>query len=153
MRKLFSGVLAVALVVPLGACTEAGPKEQVGTGLGAVLGGIGGAQIGRGSGRTAAIIGGTLLGALVGQQIGRSLDRTDEMRAQQVLEYNRTDQPASWHNPDTGAEVTMVPVRTYRSSGGEYCREYSTDIYVEGRREEGRGTACRQPDGTWKIMN
>lgn len=156
MNRLVILALVAALAVPLGACEnlDAGPKQQTGAVLGGVLGGVGGAQVGKsGSGkRTAAIIGGTLLGALIGSQIGKSIDTTDELRAQQVLEYNRTQQPTSWYNPDTGANVTMVPVNTYQSSSGQYCREYQTDIVVGGRTEQGYGTACRQPDGSWAIV-
>jgi surface antigen len=148
MRRLFAAVVMISVGVPLGACTEARPKEQTGTGPGAGVGGTGGAEVGRGSSGTA-IVG----GVLVGQQVGGSIDRTDEMRAQQVLENNRTDQATSWRNPETGADVRMVPVRTYQSSSGDYCRQYNVDIHVGGHREEGHGTACRQPQGTWRLVN
>jgi surface antigen len=148
MRRFFAAVVVISVAVPLGACTETRPKEQAATGAG----GTGGAQTGRGSSGTA-IVGGVLLGALAGQQVGRSIDGKDEMRAQQVLENNRTDQAASWHNPETGADVSIVPVRTYQSPSGDYCRQYHVDIHMGGRRADGHGTACRQPEGTWKSVN
>jgi surface antigen len=153
MKRTAVKILMGALLVSLVGCAGMGPKEQAGTVVGGALGGLGGAQIGSGRGRTAAIIGGTLLGALVGQNVGRSLDRSDEMRAAQALEYNRTGQPTSWHNPDTGADVTVVPERTYRSENDRYCREYTMNIIVGGRREKGYGTACRQPDGSWQTVS
>lgn len=36
---------------------------------------------------------------------------------------------------------------------GEYCREYVRTITIGNRIEEGYGTACLQPDGSWKIQN
>ncbi|MEQ8398496.1 hypothetical protein [Thalassobaculum sp.] len=34
-----------------------------------------------------------------------------------------------------------------------YCREYTTTAYVNGRPVESYGTACRQPDGSWRIVS
>jgi|GEM_PF-4889674 len=33
------------------------------------------------------------------------------------------------------------------------CREYSTTALIEGRQQRLTGTACRQPDGTWRMMS
>jgi hypothetical protein len=38
-------------------------------------------------------------------------------------------------------------------SNNPYCREYQRDVVVGGQRQESYGTACRQPDGAWKIVN
>lgn len=35
----------------------------------------------------------------------------------------------------------------------DYCREYTRTIYVGGKPQEGYGTACLQPDGSWQIVN
>ncbi|MCB1530608.1 MAG: hypothetical protein H6853_05580 [Rhodospirillales bacterium] len=35
----------------------------------------------------------------------------------------------------------------------EYCREYVRTITIGNRTEEGYGTACLQPDGSWEIRN
>jgi surface antigen len=143
---------AAALVVVLAAGCAGGPREGVGTVLGGAAGGIAGSHIGKGHGRTAGIIVGTLIGALVGQDIGRVLDDADELRAAHVLEKNRTGQSSSWANPDSGSEVTVVPTRTYQQPSGEYCREYQTEVTIGRRAEKAYGTACRQPDGQWKIV-
>lgn len=34
----------------------------------------------------------------------------------------------------------------------EYCREYTTEIMINGEAQEAYGQACRQEDGSWKIM-
>jgi surface antigen len=149
-------MLVRAAVVVLSATMVAGcetpTKEQTGTVLGGVAGGVLGNQIGHGHGRTAAVIGGTLIGALVGGAIGREMDQNDRYRAQQALEYTPTHQSSSWQNPDTGNQYTVTPVRTYETAQGP-CREYETDAYIDGRRETVVGSACRQPDGTWRAVN
>lgn len=33
-----------------------------------------------------------------------------------------------------------------------YCREYTQHFNVGGRIQEGYGTACMQPDGSWEIQ-
>ncbi len=58
-----------------------------------------------------------------------------------------------WHNPDTGHRGDVTVVRHGRDSRtGEYCREYQTKVTVGGRSEDAYGLACRQPDGSWKIV-
>ncbi|MFA6500160.1 MAG: RT0821/Lpp0805 family surface protein [Desulfurivibrionaceae bacterium] len=130
-----------------------GGKEVTGTIIGGVLGGaIGAATAGRGPGRTAGVIVGTLLGSLFGHEIGKSLDEADELRTVHVLEKNKTGQASTWTNPDKESEITVMPSRTYQSPSGEYCREYQTDVIVGGEKQKAFGTACRQADGQWKIV-
>ena len=33
-----------------------------------------------------------------------------------------------------------------------YCREYQHTVTIDGKQEKAYGTACRQPDGSWKIQ-
>jgi surface antigen len=120
--------------------------------IGGVLGGLLGNQVGgHGPGRTAAVIAGTLAGAAIGGAIGQSMDITDRMNTSAALENVRTGVPTTWRNPDTGNQYTVVPTKTYDSGAGP-CREYTIDAMVGGRKEKVYGTACRQPDGSWRIQ-
>ncbi|HXH72576.1 MAG TPA: RT0821/Lpp0805 family surface protein [Mariprofundaceae bacterium] len=150
MKKVVIILLAAALSMPLAGCQT---KQQTGAVMGGVLGGVLGSTMGRGSGRTAAIVAGTLLGAYVGSEMGRYMDESDARKAQAALEYNRDNQSSSWHNPNTGADFETTPTRTYRADNGQDCRDYETDIIVNGKHEKAHGTACRQPDGTWKTVD
>jgi surface antigen len=71
---------------------------------------------------------------------------------QYALENNPTDQASDWVNPDTGHGGAVTPVRTYTDAEGRPCREFTTTIIIGGREEQGYGTACRQPDGSWQIV-
>lgn len=148
---------AVAAVVLLGACADQGPKQQAGTVLGGVGGAVAGAQFGSGKGRLVGVAAGTLIGALLGSEIGKSLDRADmayvQRTNQQAFEYGRSGTAQSWRNPDSGHYGSVVPRPAYQTSGGQYCREFQQTITVGGRTEQGYGTACRQPDGSWQIVN
>ena len=33
-----------------------------------------------------------------------------------------------------------------------YCREFQRDVIIDGKSERAYGTACLQPDGSWKIV-
>lgn len=155
--KLKTIALAAALVTALGACQNTGPKEGAGTLLGGVAGGLLGSQVGSGSGQLVAVGAGALLGAVLGSQIGKSLDNADRaamsQTTQQSLETAPSGTTTSWRNPDSGNYGTITPQPAYQSSGGEYCREFQQTVTVGGRQESAYGTACRQPDGTWKVVS
>jgi len=144
--------LAVAGALLVAACADQPIQEQQGMIIGGVVGGVLGSQVGRGHGRTAATIVGTLIGAAVGGAVGRSMAETDRIKTAQSLETVRTGVPSTWRNPDTGNQYTVTPTRTYDSSQGP-CREYTVDAIVGGKREQVYGTACRQPDGSWRVVS
>lgn len=150
-RKLLTAAVLGATLA-LGGCATDRPNEQAGMIIGGALGGLLGNQVGQGSGRTAAIIVGTLAGAAIGGSVGQSMDQTDRLKTARSLETVRTGVPSSWRNPDSGNQYTVTPTRTYESSQGP-CREYTIDARVRGRPETVYGTACRQPDGTWRTSN
>jgi surface antigen len=100
---------------------------------------------------------GALAGGLLGSEVGKSLDRADkaamEKTSHGALESYRTGQTATWSNPDTGHSGTVTPTKTYQTAQGQYCREYQQTVTVGGKTEQAYGTACRQPDGSWKVQN
>lgn len=132
-------------------------KQDAGTVLGAVGGAFLGNQIGGGSGRVVATVAGGLLGAALGNQIGASLDRADlalyNQTATRALETGQPGQSFPWQNNQSGNSGVIVPSNYYQASNGQYCREYTQRIKVGGKSQEGYGTACRQPDGSWQVVN
>lgn len=163
MRAMLTGIskktIAVSLMtatLALGGCAQdAGQKETGGALVGAALGGLLGSQFGKGDGRLAATAIGTLAGAAIGSSVGRSMDEVDRMKMRQA-ERTAYSAPLNetivWNNPDTGNHGSVTPVRDGRTDSGAYCREFQSEIIVGGERETGYGTACRQPDGSWKIV-
>ncbi|MGO1075690.1 RT0821/Lpp0805 family surface protein [Inquilinus sp. CA228] len=155
MRKYTIAAVLVGAVA-LAGCQDMGQKQGIGTLVGAGGGALLGSQFGSGTGKLVAVGAGTLIGAWLGNSVGASLDRSDQMYAEQT--YNRSFESAptgtesSWRNPDSGNYGTVTPTRTYRDSGRD-CREFTQTIYVEGRAQTGRGTACRNGDGTWGIVS
>lgn len=159
MKNLFLGLAAIS-VIAISACTNTtqgwGTKQTVGTGAGAVAGGLLGSQVGGGSGRLWATGAGALLGALVGSEIGSSLDRADRMYANKAISRAHEapiGETVTWNNPESGNRGSYTPVRDGTSTAGRYCREYQQTVYVGGREEQAYGTACQQPDGSWEVVN
>jgi surface antigen len=163
MRKGLIGVAALSLL--LAGCTNAGNgpgefganKTTLGGLLGAAGGAVAGAQFGKGRGQLAAVAAGTLLGALVGSEAGKSLDRADQQyawRAQQQAQAAPIGQTIVWSNPDSGHSGQITPTREgHIPATGEYCREYQQSVRVGGQTQRAYGTACRQPDGSWRVVN
>jgi surface antigen len=134
-----------------------GPKENTGTLLGAGSGALIGAAVaggGTGNRLAGATIGG-LLGGLIGNRIGASLDEEDQQRAyaaqMEALEHGKSGAPVSWRNPDDGRYGTVVPGPAYVQAGRN-CRAFTHTIYIDGVPQTARGTACRNPDGTWTPL-
>ncbi len=78
------------------------------------------------------------------------MDDTDRLKTAHTLETVRTGVSSEWKNPDTGNEYRVTPTRTYETIEGP-CREYTLDATIAGKPETVYGTACRQPDGSWRV--
>lgn len=151
--KIWLMPLAAVLALTQVGCAAKITREQSGSVLGAVVGGVVGDQFGGGRGNDIATVVGVMAGAMIGSDMGKQLDKVDEMNAQRVLETTPTNQTSTWQNPDTGHQVAFVPTRTYQETSGRYCREYQSTVTVGGEVQRGYGTACRQPDGSWEMVN
>lgn len=156
MRKArFLAVLLIPAVLP--ACSGDGPtKQDAGLLTGAVAGGIIGNQVGRGSGNVLATMAGAVVGGIVGSEIGRSMDEQDRRLAAQAeyaaLEEGESDRPRRWRNPDNGRYGDVVPGRPYKRASVD-CRDYTSTVFIDGKPRTMKGTACRNPDGTWRNVD
>jgi surface antigen len=154
-------VLLLCLVVGCETTDPGGPPVQRPPAK-AAIGGLGGAAAGgllaaALGGRPEGIAAGVILGGLVGGAIGDRLDAADRRQAQQAtvraLESTPSGASVPWRNPDSGNSGTVTPVQTYQTHTGQYCREYQQTVTIGGQQHQSYGTACRQPDGSWRIMN
>ena len=127
----------------------------------AIIGGAGGAAAGgliasAFDADTAGILGGMIVGGLIGGAIGNRMDAADRREANRAtysaLESAPSGTTARWHNPDSGNSGATTPKRTYQAQNGEYCREYEQTVTIGDETQSAYGTACRQPDGKWKVV-
>ncbi len=157
-RLYFVLPIIAGIGVSVSACsTQDGgiTKSESGTVLGAVAGGLVGNQIGKGRGNVLATVAGAVVGGIVGSELGRGMDERDRQLAQaaefDALERGQSGVSRQWKNPDNGRYGDVVPSKPYRR-GANDCRDFTHTVYIDGRPQQMRGTACRNPDGTWQNV-
>ena len=152
MKKL---ILVGLVSLPL--ISGCASKMQTGTALGALTGGALAYGLGQDSSKKELwTVLGIGLGAMIGQSIGQQLDERDQMLMAQTFEFAMekapTNETAKWENPDTGVGGSVTPTKTYSTTEGTPCREFTTTVSIGGQSEQAYGTACRQADGSWKVQ-
>ncbi len=92
---------------------------------------------------------GQALGGVLGGPVGASLADDDRQAAwdAQVAALD-SGQKRSWR----GAQGVFGFIEPGAATG-DGCRAYSQTIYVAGRANRGRGVACKQGDGSWKMTS
>lgn len=93
-------------------------------------------------------------GGLIGGSIGSRLNQADRRMALQAeyraLEYTPGGKAVEWQGSGVGGAVTAA--QPYRV-GSQDCRQYMHVVSSGGgQRQTARGTACRNPDGSWTPL-
>jgi surface antigen len=149
-------IVAIAMLPVMFAACGPGNKQGTGTIVGAVAGGAAGAAIGGRDNRIPGMAVGAVAGGILGNVIGKDLDDRDRQLAAaaeyQALEYGQSGSPTPWDNPQSQHRGQIVPGKPYQQ-GSTHCRPYTHTIYISGQPQTVRGTACRQPDGTWQAIS
>jgi len=68
-----------------------------------------------------------------------------------ALEDHVSGETVAWINPDSGAQGTITPVRTFKATDNDWCREFRTVLSQDDTSQSQRGIACRTPDGIWQT--
>jgi len=140
--------------------TDQGSNERIGSTAGAVIGAVVGSRIGTSLGkRSGRILGaslGAIFGSMIGKEISRTLSQADIRRAdksaQKAMETGNTGKTVTWNNPDTGNSGTYKPISDRKQEGHKVCRDFESAVVIDGEKNVATGRACRQPDGSWKIV-
>lgn len=94
-------------------------------------------------------------GGLVGGALGAALERTDRKIAfeaeYKALEYSKGGELVAWAGASGSVAGKVVAAQPYRV-GSQDCRQYSHEITLSGSASNARGTACRNTDGTWTLL-
>jgi len=150
-------LLAIVSIFLVSGCAGTYSKQDTGTAVGALAGG--GLAYGLGqnsSNKEIWTVLGIGLGAMLGNQIGQQLDERDRLMMGQsfqvALEQAPDNNSSSWNNPNTGNSGYTTPTRTVVASNGTPCREFTQTVNIGGKAQQAYGTACRQADGSWKIV-
>lgn len=99
----------------------------------------------------AAISGGGLLGSVFGNSLTPS-DRQLALNAEyKALEYGKAGEAIDWAGSDVNAAGQVKAMQPYRV-GSQDCRQYSHELMINGAKTATRGTACRNNDGSWTLL-
>jgi surface antigen len=144
-------VVLVALTLAACAADPGAGSRQDGASLGTLANSLfSTSQAGSAAGVTGSV-GAAPAGGILSGPVGASLDERDRRRAaaaeKQALEQGQPGEPVGWRGGG-GRHGTVVPGVDYEIRGTR-CRDYTHSIYIEGRPQTARTTACRNPDGTW----
>jgi surface antigen len=179
--KIHKLIASVAILIALASPAHADDDALLGTLGGAALGGFIGNQFGHGAGRMAATGLGAFTGAVIGNSFASSLERENAPSygrygysyynaapyyapAYTYYEPNYVAPPAPppriiYVQPSEvvgyrDREPTIVE-GAYMEPGYEapqhYCREFTQTIRIGDEVHESYGTACLQPDGSWRV--
>lgn len=79
-------------------------------------------------------------------------DRAEASSAQYyALQFGRPGAPRSWQG-DSGASG-LVSVGPYVRVNSLDCRDFVHKVTVTGQTHQNKGTACREPNGDWDIVD
>lgn len=157
MKKwLLAGVLTV-MTIDMTGCTP-GNNVPGSTAAGALAGGLVGNQLFHGKNAFAGVLAGALIGGVIGDQIGQHMDKQDQINMKSAVINTPMNQEATWKSDKAGpggrpVTYTVRPVRNFSTAASSYCREYQTTVTVGGEAKHAYGKACRNPDGSWKILS
>jgi surface antigen len=144
-------VIALLAGVSIAGCS-AGSGITTGTVPGANTGRIVASPVATGAGQAPI---GAVEGGVMGADIGRSLndsDRAVALKAEyEALEYGRSGHSMQWRSNTDDVNGTIRVGGIYQVNSLD-CREYTHDIAIGGRTRVVKGTACRRPDGVWRVI-
>ena len=70
---------------------------------------------------------------------------------QSALEKRTTGEAEHWSIPGV-ARGSVVPMRTWKSRSGHWCREFDETLKLsDGRTQTTRSVRCRSDDGRWIL--
>ncbi len=100
--------------------------------------------------KSGAQLGGISVQHVIGGRIGPRLDITDQVCATQALEHTATGTPVRWQTA-SGIPVTFTVTRTEDGQGRQSCRDYEATAQFASHTDTVRNTACKGPDGSWRV--
>jgi surface antigen len=131
--------------------------DAAGVAIGAILGGLLGNAAGGRNDSGLATVAGVIAGGAIAASITSNLDCDDRAYAYRTytdgFNSGREGQRYEWRNPRSDRRGEFVVNDYYDDPDGFRCATYTQKIYIGGRPQEGKGRACRQPDGAWAMID
>jgi len=81
-----------------------------------------------------------------------SKERAEAASAQfYALQFGRPGAPRNWQG-ESGA-IGRVSVGPYVRVNALDCRDFTHSVTIEGKQYDREGTACREEDGSWSVVD
>ena len=131
--------------------------DPAGVIIGGLIGGLVGNSITHGSGRFPGTLGGVVVGGAIGAALTNKMDCEDRSYAYKTyydgFNSGRTQSDYEWRNDHSGHSGRFRVDNYYTDPDGFRCASYRQSVTVDGDVRDTRGHACRQPDGSWAIID
>jgi len=124
--------------------------------VGGLIGGLLGNSAGRGGNRTGATIAGVIVGGAMGAALTRNMDCDDRSYAyRSYYDGFNSGRPGNyqWRNPHNDNRGDFRISGYYNDQYGFHCARFDQVTYVQNRAYRAKGTACRQPNGSWAVVS
>jgi surface antigen len=153
-KFIFIGIIT-GLVSLWGTPLHAGQNQLAGSFMGMSLGGYDGYSFGHGVERLAATETGVFAGGSMANEILRAADHASGLYynspAYAYYERRPVYYSSQYYTPNYVALPTPPPPIYVDDDTGNYCREFSQTVRMNGHVGESYGTVCLQPDGSWRV--
>ena len=120
-----------------------------GAAFGGIIAGLAGAN-------PAWIAASVIMGGVAGGALGNYLGKDNaEKHVQTNLNALNTlgpGQTASWTDTQAGSSGSTTVNRVFTAANGQPCKAYTETVKTPQRSVTEQATACRQPDGSWKVQ-
>lgn len=143
-------VLVAGLFVGLAGCGTTGSNQGAVAVLG--TGGASGSAGGAVSSSVIAAMGGGLVSGSIGVGLSQGEKRSALEAEYKALEYTASGQAVGWKGDQASHYGEVVAAQPYRV-GSQDCRQYAQTVHTGGAGATARGTACRNTDGSWSLLN
>ncbi|WP_338531120.1 RT0821/Lpp0805 family surface protein [Nitratireductor thuwali] len=98
------------------------------------------------------IVGAGLLMSGLGDDLSRSEKIAALAAEYKALETGMAGEAVTWRDEKSGRAGTVIAAQPYRV-GSQDCRPFTHMIEDNGQSRSVRGTACRNQDGSWTLLN
>jgi len=130
--------------------------DPAGVLVGGFIGGLIGNAAGNGGNRTGTTLAGVILGGALGAALTNNMDCEDRSYAYKSYYDGFNSGNAgyyNWHNPHNDHRGEFRVRSYYNDPDGFRCARFSQVTYIQGHSYNTSGVACRQPDGSWAVVN
>ncbi len=124
---------------------------------GGLIGGLLGNAAGHGRNRTGTTIAGVIFGGAIGAALTSNMNCEDRSYAYRTyydgFNSGRDGGRYQWRNPRNDHRGEFRIGGYYNDPYGFRCARFTQVTYIQHRSYNVHGVACRQPDGSWAVVN